>query len=114
VKLDFLYEVLMCVYGYYNTHKQGGRAPGPEVADVRHQLGKYGSFDNEFGAYFSSATSEGKVVGIHGRNGVHMPALARGLEACPQVRVVQVPVLITEQLLGLQVSCFGRVDFDYL
>lgn len=50
-------------------HEQGGRSPGLEVVDVRHQSGKYGSFGDEFDVYFSSATTEGKVVGFHGRSG---------------------------------------------
>ncbi|XP_035817895.1 jacalin-related lectin 3-like [Zea mays] len=37
--------------------------------------GRYGPFGDEVGAYFTSATTEGKVVGFHGRCGLYLDAI---------------------------------------
>lgn len=37
--------------------------------------GKYGPFGEETGIYFTSATTEGKVVGFHGRSGSYLDAI---------------------------------------
>lgn len=37
--------------------------------------GRYGPFGDEVGAYFTSATTEGKVVGFHGRSGLYLDAI---------------------------------------
>lgn len=74
IKLDYPHEVLTCIYGYYNTN----RGEGPRVLrsiTFKSNRGKYGPFGEEVGAYFSSATTEGKVVGFHGRSGQHLDAI---------------------------------------
>jgi hypothetical protein len=37
--------------------------------------GKYGPFGDEIGTYFTSATTEGKVVGFHGRSSLYLDAI---------------------------------------
>ncbi|KAL2892756.1 Jacalin-related lectin 3 [Bienertia sinuspersici] len=37
--------------------------------------GKYGPFGEEIGTYFTSTTTEGKVVGFHGRSGSYLDAI---------------------------------------
>ena len=74
VKLDFPHEVLTCVYGYYNTNREDGPRVLRSLTFITNR-GKYGPFGDEFGAYFSSATTEGKVVGFHGRSGQHLDAI---------------------------------------
>jgi hypothetical protein len=68
VKLDFPHEVLTCVYCYYSTSREGDPRVLRSLTFVTNR-GKYGSFGDEFDIYFSSATTEGKVVGFHGRSG---------------------------------------------
>ncbi|EES18470.1 hypothetical protein BDA96_09G201500 [Sorghum bicolor] len=74
VKLDFPHEVLTCVYGYYNTNREDGPRVLRSLTFITNR-GKYGPFGDEFGSYFSSATTEGKVVGFHGRSGQHLDAI---------------------------------------
>ncbi|KAK3162103.1 hypothetical protein QOZ80_1BG0085430 [Eleusine coracana subsp. coracana] len=78
IKLDYPHEVLTCVYGYYNICVEEGPRVLRSITFVSSR-GKYGPFGDEIGSYFSSATTEGKVVGFHGRSsqfldaiGVHM------------------------------------------
>lgn len=75
VKLDFPHEVLTCVYGYYDTSKPDGPRSVLRSLTFLTNRGKYGPFGDEFGAYFSSATTEGKVVGFHGRSDQHLDAI---------------------------------------
>ncbi|EEE64302.1 hypothetical protein OsJ_19139 [Oryza sativa Japonica Group] len=74
IKLDYPHEVLTCVYGYYNTNREEGPRVLRSITFISNR-GKYGPFGEEFGAYFSSAKTEGKVVGFHGRSGQHLDAI---------------------------------------
>ncbi|GJM89016.1 hypothetical protein PR202_ga05611 [Eleusine coracana subsp. coracana] len=74
VKLDYPHEVLTCVYGYYNTNPGEGPRVLKSLTFITNR-GKYGPFGDEAGAFFSSATTEGKVVGFHGRSGQHLDAI---------------------------------------
>ncbi|KAL6610464.1 hypothetical protein ACP70R_040433 [Stipagrostis hirtigluma subsp. patula] len=74
VKLDYPHEVLTCVYGYYNKSREEGPRVLRSLTFISNR-GKYGPFGDEAGAFFSSATTEGKVVGFHGRSGQHLDAI---------------------------------------
>uniref|UniRef100_A0A0E0JPE6 Jacalin-type lectin domain-containing protein n=1 Tax=Oryza punctata TaxID=4537 RepID=A0A0E0JPE6_ORYPU len=74
IKLDYPHEVLNCIYGYYNTCPEEGPRVLRSVTLVSNR-GKYGPFGEEVGTYFSSATTEGKVVGFHGRSGLYLDAI---------------------------------------
>jgi hypothetical protein len=75
VKLDYPHEVLTCVYGYYNTNRGEGPRVLRSLTFITNR-GKYGPFGDEAGGFFSSAmTTEGKVVGFHGRSGQHLDAI---------------------------------------
>ncbi|VAH80435.1 unnamed protein product [Triticum turgidum subsp. durum] len=74
IKLDYPHEVLICIYGYYNTCV----GEGPRVLrsiTVVSSRGKYGPFGDEVGTYFTSATTQGKVVGFHGRSAMYLDAI---------------------------------------
>ncbi|CAM0883390.1 unnamed protein product [Alopecurus aequalis] len=74
IKLDYPHEVLTCIYGYYNTCV----GEGPRVLrsiTVVSSRGKYGPFGDEVGTYFTSATTQGKVVGFHGRSALYLDAI---------------------------------------
>ncbi|XP_052166929.1 jacalin-related lectin 3 [Oryza glaberrima] len=74
IKLDYPHEVLNCIYGYYNTCQDEGPRVLRSITLVSNR-GKYGPFGEEVGTYFSSATTEGKVVGFHGRSGLYLDAI---------------------------------------
>uniref|UniRef100_A0ACD5VUT4 Uncharacterized protein n=1 Tax=Avena sativa TaxID=4498 RepID=A0ACD5VUT4_AVESA len=74
IKLDYPHEVLTCIYGYYNACA----GEGPRVLrsiTVVSSRGKYGPFGDEVGTYFTSATTQGKVVGFHGRSAMYLDAI---------------------------------------
>jgi len=104
VKLDYPHEVLTCVYGYYNTSREDGPRVLRSLTFITNR-GKYGPFGDETGAYFSSAMTEGEGGGLPrpqraapGRHRRAHAALDRGQEACPQIRTVQVPLLIAGEV----------------
>ncbi|AQL00081.1 Jacalin-related lectin 3 [Zea mays] len=74
IKLDYPHEVLTCVYGYYNACVEEGPRVLRSLTLVSSR-GRYGPFGDEVGAYFTSATTEGKVVGFHGRCGLYLDAI---------------------------------------
>lgn len=67
--------MLTCISGYY----------GPIAKDDQHIImksltfntsrGKYGPFGEEVGKFFTSTTTEGKVVGFHGRSSLYLDAI---------------------------------------
>ncbi|KAF7816113.1 jacalin-related lectin 3-like [Senna tora] len=75
IKLEYPHEVLTCISGYY----------GPVINDERHIVmksltfytsrGKYGPYGEEVGKFFTSTTTEGKVVGFHGRSSLYLDAI---------------------------------------
>jgi hypothetical protein len=74
IKLDYPHEVLICIYGYYNTCVEEGPRVLRSITIVSSR-GKYGPFGDEIGAYFTSATTVGKVVGFHGRSSLYLDAI---------------------------------------
>ncbi|KAL6845460.1 hypothetical protein ACP4OV_024955 [Aristida adscensionis] len=74
IKLDYPHEVLTCIYGYYNKCVEEGPRVLRSITFVSSR-GKYGPFGEEMGTYFSSATTEGKVVGFHGRSSQYLDAI---------------------------------------
>ncbi|KAG8086054.1 hypothetical protein GUJ93_ZPchr0010g7769 [Zizania palustris] len=74
IKLDYPHEVLTCIYGYYNSNREEGPRVLRSITFISNR-GKYGPFGEEAGTYFSSANTEGKVVGFHGRSGQHLDAI---------------------------------------
>ncbi|KAI3838295.1 hypothetical protein MKX03_019346 [Papaver bracteatum] len=77
IKIKFHYpdELLTCITGYY------GAVGGEETVEVIKSLtfyttrGKYGPYGVEAGSFFSSAMTEGKVVGFHGRCSSYLDAI---------------------------------------
>ncbi|MCL7037424.1 hypothetical protein MKW94_003906 [Papaver nudicaule] len=75
IEFDIPDELLTCITGYYGF-------VGDEKVEVITSLtfytsrGKYGPYGQEIGTYFSSPmTSEGKVVGFHGRSSSYLHAI---------------------------------------
>ncbi|KAH7673903.1 Mannose-binding lectins domain-containing protein [Dioscorea alata] len=75
VKFEYPNEVLNCVSGYYNSI--GGNTGQKVISSITlyTSRGKYGPIGEELGTYFTSITTEGKVVGFHGRSGMYLDAI---------------------------------------
>lgn len=79
VKLECPHEVLNCITGYYDSINNEEKSKVIRSLTFYTSRGKYGPFGEEIGTYFTSTTTQGKVVGFHGRSssfldaiGVHM------------------------------------------
>lgn len=75
VKFEYPNEVLNCISGYYNSI--GGNTGQNVISSITlyTSRGKYGPIGEELGTYFTSITTEGKVVGFHGRCGMYLDAI---------------------------------------
>ncbi|XP_057766040.1 jacalin-related lectin 3 [Salvia miltiorrhiza] len=77
VKLDCPNEVLTCVSGYYGEMKKEQLQGSKVIQSLTFHTSrrKYGPFGEESGTYFASGTTEGKVVGFHGRSSTYLDAI---------------------------------------
>ncbi|WRX30428.1 Jacalin-like lectin domain - like 2 [Theobroma cacao] len=75
VKLDHPHEVLICISGYYGPINNEEKSKVVRSLTFYSSRGKYGPFGEEIGTYFTSTTTEGKVVGFHGRNSSYLDAI---------------------------------------
>ncbi|XP_061968848.1 uncharacterized protein LOC133692143 isoform X2 [Populus nigra] len=76
VKLQCPHEVLVCLSGYYGPIGSDGNSPKVIKSLTFHtSRGNYGPFGEEIGTFFTSTTTEGKVVGFHGRSSAYMDAI---------------------------------------
>ncbi|XWS14527.1 hypothetical protein CRYUN_Cryun35bG0017500 [Craigia yunnanensis] len=75
VKLDYPHEVLICITGYYGSINNDEKSKVVRSLTFYSSRGKYGPFGEEIGTYFTSTTTEGKVVGFHGRNSSYLDAI---------------------------------------
>ncbi|KAG8654618.1 jacalin-related lectin 3 isoform X2 [Manihot esculenta] len=74
VKLESPHEVLIRISGFYGPVSKEER-PAVKSLTFYTSRGQYGPFGEEIGTYFTSATTEGKVVGFHGRSGAYLDAI---------------------------------------
>ncbi|XP_073005141.1 jacalin-related lectin 3 isoform X1 [Typha latifolia] len=74
IKFEYPHEILNCISGYYNNNKDEGSKVLKSLTFFTNR-GKYGPYGEESGTYFTSATTEGKVVGFHGRSGMFLDAI---------------------------------------
>ncbi|XVF36041.1 hypothetical protein REPUB_Repub19eG0024300 [Reevesia pubescens] len=75
VKLDYPHEVLICISGYYDSINNDEKSKVVRSLTFYTSRGKYGPFGEEIGTYFTSTTTEGKVVGFHGRSSSYLDAI---------------------------------------
>jgi Jacalin-like lectin domain len=74
IKFNYPNEVLNCITGYYNSNPSEGPVALRSIS-LFSSRGKYGPFGEEVGTYFTSGTTEGKVVGFHGRSELYLDAI---------------------------------------
>lgn len=76
VKLEYPNEVITCISGYWGpTKKEAGGSRVIQSLTLHSSRRKYGPFGEEVGTYFASGTTEGKVVGFHGRSSAYLDAI---------------------------------------
>ncbi|XP_052487057.1 pentatricopeptide repeat-containing protein At1g19720 isoform X2 [Gossypium raimondii] len=75
VKLDYPHEVLICISGYYGSINEEEKSKVIRSLTFYTSRGKYGPFGEEVGTYFTSTTTQGKVVGFHGRCSSYLDAI---------------------------------------
>ncbi|CAB4268405.1 unnamed protein product [Prunus armeniaca] len=75
IKLEYPHEVLTCISGYYGCISKNERPQIIKSLTFYTSRGKYGPFGEEVGTFFTSTTTEGKVVGLHGRSSLYLDAI---------------------------------------
>ncbi|WOG91987.1 hypothetical protein DCAR_0311243 [Daucus carota subsp. sativus] len=75
VKLEFPHEVLTCISGYYGAISKDEAMKVIKSLTLYTSRKKYGPFGEEKGTFFTSAKTEGKVVGLHGRSSMYLDAI---------------------------------------
>ncbi|XP_065621191.1 pentatricopeptide repeat-containing protein At1g19720 [Quercus suber] len=75
IKLEHPHEVLICISGYYGSVSRDERHKVIKSLTFYTSRGKYGPFGEEIGTFFTSTTTEGKVVGFHGRSSSYLDAI---------------------------------------
>lgn len=75
IKFEYPNEVLNCICGYYSSIDRGVSNAVIKSLTFYTSRGKYGPFGEEVGTFFTSTTTQGKVVGFHGRGGLYLDAI---------------------------------------
>ncbi|KAK7276002.1 hypothetical protein RIF29_17132 [Crotalaria pallida] len=75
IKLEYPHEVLTCISGYYGSITKDDQHIIIKSLTFYTSRGQYGPYGEEVGKYFTSTTTEGKVVGFHGRNSLYLDAI---------------------------------------
>ncbi|PHT63396.1 Jacalin-related lectin 3, partial [Capsicum annuum] len=75
VKLEYPHEVLTCITGFYGPISKEMGLKVIKSLTFHTTRRKFGPFGEELGTYFTSSTTQGKVVGFHGRSGMYLDAI---------------------------------------
>ncbi|KAL5999504.1 hypothetical protein ACLOJK_037789 [Asimina triloba] len=75
IRFEHPNEVLNCITGYYGCIKDYEGHKVIKSLTFYTTRGKYGPYGEEIGTFFTSATTQGKVVGFHGRSGSYLDAI---------------------------------------
>lgn len=75
IQLEYPNEVLTCISGYYGSITKDERHVIIKSLTFTTSRGQYGPFGEEVGKFFTSTTTEGKVVGFHGRSSLYLDAI---------------------------------------
>lgn len=90
IKFNYPHEVLTCISGYYDALFGDRRKMVVKSLSFQTNRARYGPYGKEIGTHFSSAKTEGKVIGFHGQSaqfldaiGVHMQCFLADEVSCP-------------------------------
>ncbi|XP_057726006.1 jacalin-related lectin 3-like [Arachis stenosperma] len=75
IKLEYPHEVLSCISGYYGSITKDEKHIIIKSLTFTTSRGQYGPYGEEVGKFFTSTTTEGKVVGLHGRSSFYLDAI---------------------------------------
>ncbi|KAK3009723.1 hypothetical protein RJ639_013065 [Escallonia herrerae] len=75
IKLEYPHEVLTCISGFYGPISREEGTKVIKALTFHTSRRKYGPFGEELGSFFTSNTTEGKVVGFHGRSSMYLDAI---------------------------------------
>ncbi|KAL5713358.1 Jacalin-related lectin 3 [Ranunculus cassubicifolius] len=75
IKFDYPHEVVICVCGYYGPISRDDRMKVIKSLTFYTSRCKYGPYGEEVGTFFTSTTTEGKVVGFHGKSSLYLDAI---------------------------------------
>lgn len=75
IQLEFPHEVLTCISGYYGSITKDEKHTVIKSLTFHTSRGQYGPYGEEVGKFFTSTTTEGKVVGFHGRSSLYLDAI---------------------------------------
>ncbi|XP_057442260.1 jacalin-related lectin 3-like [Lotus japonicus] len=75
IQLEYPHEVLTCISGYYGSITKDERHVIIKSLTFHTSRGQYGPYGEEVGKFFTSTTTEGKVVGFHGRSSSYLDAI---------------------------------------
>ncbi|KAI5435160.1 jacalin-related lectin 3 isoform X1 [Lathyrus oleraceus] len=75
IQLEYPHEVLTCISGYYGSIGRDENHTIIKSLTFHTSRGQYGPYGEEVGKFFTSTTTEGKVVGFHGRSSLYLDAI---------------------------------------
>lgn len=67
--------MITCVSGFHGSIGKHERPKVIKSLTFYTSRGKYGPYGAEIGTFFTSTTTEGKVVGFHGRSSLYLDAI---------------------------------------
>ncbi|XP_068652596.1 jacalin-related lectin 3 isoform X2 [Aristolochia californica] len=75
IRFEYPNEILNCICGYYGSVDRVETQKVIKSLTFYTSRGKYGPFGEERGTFFTSTTTQGKVVGFHGRCSLYLDAI---------------------------------------
>ncbi|XP_027333047.1 jacalin-related lectin 3 [Abrus precatorius] len=75
IQLEYPHEVVTRISGYYGSITKDEGHIIIKSLTFNTSRGQYGPFGEEVGKFFTSTTTEGKVVGFHGRSSMYLDAI---------------------------------------
>ncbi|KAF2546531.1 hypothetical protein F2Q70_00020192 [Brassica cretica] len=75
IKLEYPNEMLTCISGYYGPLNNSDKTNVVKSLSFYTSRGRYGPYGEETGTYFTSTTTQGKVLGLHGRSSAYLDAI---------------------------------------
>ncbi|XP_061347178.1 jacalin-related lectin 3-like [Gastrolobium bilobum] len=75
IQLEYPHEVLTCISGYYGSITKDEQHIVIKSLTFHTSRGQYGPYGEEVGKFFTSTTTQGKVVGFHGRSSFYLDAI---------------------------------------
>ncbi|XP_068649280.1 jacalin-related lectin 3-like [Aristolochia californica] len=75
IRFEYPNEILNCICGYYGSVDRVETHKVIKSLTFHTSRGKYGPYGEEVGTFFTSTTTQGKVVGFHGRCSLYLDAI---------------------------------------